>query len=104
MLVTVHQHNIAHSDALEAHANAVVAPLALRYMGRIARLDIYIEDVNGAKKGENDQRCLMEAHIAGLRSVVADARGQDPYAVVSDAAAALERAIEHRIGRAGLRT
>lgn len=101
MLIQVHQHHITHSEALEAHARACVEALEQRYMGRITRVEIYIEDVNGAQKGgSDDQRCLMEAHIAGMANVAAEARGQDPYITVSDAAAKLERIIESRCERA----
>ena len=63
-------------------------------------MDIYIEDVNAHKGGDDDQRCLMEAHVAGLTNIVGEARGQDPYQVVSDAADKLLHAIEHRVERA----
>lgn len=105
MLIQVHQHHITHSAALEDHARACVEMLARRYMGRITRIEIYIEDVNGKEKGgDDDQRCLMEAHIAGLANVAAEARGEDAYITVSDAASKLARAIESRCERANERT
>jgi ribosome-associated translation inhibitor RaiA len=103
MLIQVHQHHITHSEALEAHARACVEGLEQRYMGRITRVEIYIEDVNAQKGGDDDQRCLMEAHIAGIKNVAAEARGQDPYITVSDAAAKLERIIESTCERANER-
>lgn len=105
MLIQVHQHHITHSEALAAHARACVEGLEQRHMGRITRVDIFIEDVNGSHKGgADDQRCLMEAHIAGLGSLAAEARGQDLYATVGAAASRLERIIESRIARANVHT
>jgi ribosome-associated translation inhibitor RaiA len=105
MLIQVHQHHIAHSEALDMHARACVESLEQRYMGRITRVDIYIEDLNGASKGGgDDQRCLMEAHVAGMGNITAEARGEDPYVTTSVAAAKLERAIESRCERANDRT
>jgi ribosome-associated translation inhibitor RaiA len=104
MLIQVHQHNIDHSDALETQARAAVETLAQRYAGRITRVDVFIEDVNSHKGGKDDQRCLMEAHIAGLTNIAAEARGRDPYLTVADAADKLARAIESRVDRANVRT
>lgn len=105
MLIQVHQHHIAHSESLDAHARACVEGLEQRYMGRITRVDIYVEDLNGAHKGgDDDQRCLMEAHVAGMSTVTAEARGEDPFITVSVAAAKLGRVIESRCERANART
>ena len=57
-----------------------------RFASRIARFDVCVCDVNGAKSGGDDKRCKMEAHLSG----------RQPLAVRADAAT-LDRAISDAI-------
>ena len=35
----------------------------------ITRIDVHLSDENGAKGGDNDKRCLLEAKLKGLSTV-----------------------------------
>ena len=58
-----------------------------------------LTDENGAKSGDDDKRCVMEARLNGLRPITVTHRGATVDQAVSGAAHALERTIDSTLGR-----
>src|SRR4051794_37832367 len=54
------------TEALRAEVEAAVPP---RFTDRLRRVEVYLQDVN-SHKGGVDQRCTIEAHLAGHPPVV----------------------------------
>jgi ribosome-associated translation inhibitor RaiA len=54
-----------------------------RFRERITRVDVHLSDEKGAKSGQEDKRCVMEAHLNGL-----------PPAAVTNHAATLHHAVD----------
>jgi ribosomal subunit interface protein len=42
-----------------------------RFSEHITRIDVHFSDENGAKGGDDDKRCLIEAKLKGLKPVTA---------------------------------
>jgi ribosome-associated translation inhibitor RaiA len=40
-----------------------------RFADQLVRVDVHLSDQNGEKSGVDDQRCTMEARLAGLKPV-----------------------------------
>lgn len=68
------------------------------FKDRITRIEVHLRDDNGPKAGV-DKRCLLEARLAGLDPLAVEAKGNDLYTVIADAAGKLERAIRHKVER-----
>jgi hypothetical protein len=69
------QFNSAHSvnanEKLKAPIIALLAEKLKRFTNQITRLDVHLSDENGGKGGQNDKRCLLEAHMEGREPLVA---------------------------------
>lgn len=88
------------SQALEEHVHARLARLEQRFGDRLTRVRVFLKDVNAAKGGV-DKVCTMEARPAGHDPVAVEAQHEDFYAAVREAEGKLEKALDHRLARAG---
>ena len=69
---------------LSALVETTVQDAMHRFGDRVTRVEVHLSDENsGAKEGENDKRCVMEARLAGL-----------PPITISDQAATIEQAVD----------
>lgn len=66
----------------------------------ITRVEVHVNDVNSAKKGEHDKRCMLEARLAGMQPLSAEHRAQTVDLAVKGAALQLARAIKTSLGKA----
>jgi len=91
--------HITNSEELTSRIQAdVEGALHPRFTGRLTRVEVYIQDVNG-HKGGIDKRCAMEAHPAGLHPVAVDNRAGGIDEAVSGAVDKLIHALDHTLGR-----
>jgi hypothetical protein len=58
----------------------------------LARVDVYLTDVNGPRGGA-DKHCRVVARLSAGRPVVVSRTGRDPVAVVARAAAVCRRSV-----------
>ncbi|PWF48495.1 HPF/RaiA family ribosome-associated protein [Massilia glaciei] len=65
----------------------------------ITRVEVHLNDVNGAKGGEADKRCLLEARIKGAQPVAVESRAATIEQAISTAAGQLSRAIKTNLGK-----
>lgn len=75
--------HIEGNEALAAQLRATVDQALARFSERVTRVEVHLSDENGAKHGQQDQRCLLEARLEGRQPVV-----------VTDHAATLEQAVQ----------
>jgi ribosome-associated translation inhibitor RaiA len=84
------QFDIAHSinanDAFRAPLIEMLNEKLDRFDKNISHLEVHLSDEDGPKKGVNDKRCLLEAHIAGMPHVVVT-NHSDSYKQAVDGAA-----------------
>lgn len=91
--------NIEGREKLADHVQTVVETTLSRFSAQITRVEVHLSDQNGAKSGQNDKRCKMEARLEGRRPVaVMDDAASLGQAVVS-AADKLARLIDSTLGR-----
>ena len=92
-------HHTLATPELAARIQALLRDTLERYSDRITRVEVHLNDLNSAKGGSNDKRCLMEARLAGVGPVDANHEAQSVELAIDGAMEKLERAIEHKLGR-----
>jgi len=92
-------HNIHGSEPVAARVESIVTDAVDRFADRITRVEVHLSDENADKHGDNDKRCVMEARIAGMAPVVVHHQASTVRDAIDGAAAKLERALEHALGR-----
>lgn len=65
----------------------------------ITRVEVHLNDTNGAKSGEHDKRCMLEARLAGRQPVSVEHRAASVDLAVNGAAAQLARAVSTVLGK-----
>lgn len=100
MQIQVNSDNTVHGDERVAQfvEQEMRAALA-RYGDRITRLEVHLGDVNGAKRGENDKRCLIEARLSGRKPETVSDHAGSFDAAIRGAAAKLARLLETAVGK-----
>ena len=63
-------HNIKGSKTLIAKFSSTIKSALIRRSDQITRIEVHLKDEDGDKKGKNDKRCLIEAHLEGRRPIV----------------------------------
>lgn len=87
------------SEALIEHVNTHIGASVAALESRIDGITVRLEDVNGAKKSENDKRCLVTVRIKKEEPVVIDEANGDMYNAVSKAAVRLKNVINRKHDR-----
>jgi hypothetical protein len=83
------------ADRVRAEVESALNP---RFTDQLRRVEVYLQDVN-QHKGGNDTRCAIEAHLAGYQPVAVDHRATSVDEAVSGAVERLSHALEHRLER-----
>jgi ribosome-associated translation inhibitor RaiA len=92
-------HNITGDETVTARVEAILADSIERFAERITKVEAFLSDANSAKHGARDKRCVLEARVAGARSVVASNEAPTVLEAIEGAADKLERALEHSFGK-----
>ena len=71
-----------------------------RFDEHITTLEIHITDENGLKTGSNDIKCMLEAHLKGLQSIVVSDTANTLEQSVHGAIDKLKNSLDSIIGRA----
>ena len=80
-------------------SEVVASPLE-KYSGHISRVEIRITDENGAKSGEKDKRCMMEAHLEDRMRLAVTHQAATLEDAVSGATIKLAKTIESTLNKA----
>ena len=66
---------------------------------QITRVEVHLGDENGAKGGDRDIRCVMEARMEGHQPVAVTEHSGSLMTAVTEASEKLRTTIEHTLGR-----
>lgn len=61
--------HIVGSEALTAEVERKVSHTLKRFSERLTRIEVHLSDLNSAKSGPDDKRCMMEARVAGMNPI-----------------------------------
>lgn len=92
-------HHITGDERLTEIVQSLLQDAVGRFADRITRIEVHLNDVNGAKRGDRDKRCMMEARVGGLAPIVVSHQAATLREAIDGAADKLERALEHALGR-----
>jgi len=94
-------HTIEGHEALAAHVSGVVEDALSQLGDHVSHVEVHLADEDGAhhKSGENDMRCMMEAHIEGYHPLAVTAHADSLHKSVVSAADKLARVIESTLDR-----
>ena len=92
-------HHIAGHEPLTAHVRSVVLQALSHFQDHITRVDVHLSDENGDKRGRDDKRCVMEAHLEGHQPLAVTHHATTAGDAADGAAKELARLLEHTIGR-----
>ncbi|HEX5458457.1 MAG TPA: HPF/RaiA family ribosome-associated protein [Steroidobacteraceae bacterium] len=92
-------HHIVGGEDLTERVQGVVEGRLDRFAGRITRVEVHLNDLNGSKLGERDKRCMMEARIGGMKPIAVSHEAPTVTEAIHVAADKLERAIAHTLGK-----
>lgn len=80
-------------------AQAEVQDTLERFSGIITRIELHINDTNGAKEGQDDKYCSVEAHIPGRSAVAATHKAESIDLALTGALEKLDRILDKTLGR-----
>ena len=89
--------NIQNSERLVSYVRAELNEEFQRHSERITHFSVHLSDENGAKGGDDDIKCMIEARPAGLKPVVVNHRGHNLDTAIAGAIDRLKRSLEHVI-------
>ncbi len=92
-------HHITGSQSVTARVEGIVHDALDRFGARITRVEVHLNDVNGAKLGDRDKRCMMEARVGGLKPIAVNHQARTLREALEAAADKLERAVDRTLGR-----
>lgn len=92
-------HNIEGHEALAAQVSSVVEGALSSVSNHITRVEVHLSDENGAKVGQHDKRCMMEARLEGRQPMAVTDEASTLSEAVDGAADKLARLIESNLGR-----
>ena len=81
-------HNIQSNEALIVKFSNKIGSALSRMNDHITKVEVHLKDEDGDKKGKNDKRCMIEAHLEGRQPIV-----------VTDHAATLNQALDGAIDK-----
>jgi len=86
--------NIAGSEELQQQVEGVVEGHLGRFGDRITRVEVHLNDVNGDKSGDDDNRCVMEARLAGMQPITATHQADTLEQALDGAARKVQRVLD----------
>lgn len=92
-------HNIQGLESLEAKMNAIITDEMSRFSDQITRIEVFLSDENGHKKGNNDKKCILEARLEGMQPLAVSDHANNHEVAVKGALVKLKTVIETRLGQ-----
>lgn len=92
-------HNLTISEAFGNKINDILSDELDRFSDHITRLEVHLSDENGAKKGQNDKRCMIEARLAGKQPIAVTEFADTQEQAVNGAIDKLKTTLETITGR-----
>lgn len=101
MQILIHtDHHIEGHEGLVAWATSTVQSALNHQKDHITRVEVHLSDENGAKSGQADKRCVMEARLQGRPPLAATQHADNQHQAITGAADKLTRLIASTLGKA----
>ncbi|MCX6170247.1 MAG: HPF/RaiA family ribosome-associated protein [Ignavibacteriales bacterium] len=92
-------HNIQSNETLIAKFRSIIENSLSRISDHITSVEVHMKDEDGAKKGKNDKRCMIEARLEGRQPIVVTDHSDTLNEALDNAINKLINMIESILGR-----
>ena len=100
MQIQVHtDHNLEGGEKFISYVKGVVEGALSHLSERITGVDVHVSDENGAKAGDADKRCMVEARLQGHQPIAVTHHALSIDEAVDGALEKLGRSLESTFGR-----
>lgn len=86
-------------EALAAHVETTVKESLRHFAAHVTRVEVHLRDENGAKKSDDDKRCLMEARLEGLQPVAVSDNANTIHEAIAGASKKLQAKLSSTLGK-----
>lgn len=86
--------NISGNEKFEHYLDGLVKDELRRFSEHITRIEVHLADENGAKNGENDKRCMIEARLENKQPITVTCHANTIEKAVDDGLSILKSSIE----------
>ena len=86
-------------DLADRVRDEVEAALSHRHAAQVRRVEVYLQDVNAGKSGQDDIRCSIEISLAGHQPVAAHGSAHLLEEAVTHAIDKVTRVLDHTFGK-----
>ncbi len=91
--------NIEGTDDLKGYLDETITKGLSRFSEQITRVEVHMSDENGAKSGQKDKRCLLEARLAGIDPIAVTHQADTLHQAVTGAIDKMKAALDTRLGK-----
>ena len=91
--------NINCTPELSQRLQALIEHELRRYAESITRIEAHLNDTNSIKKGAQNNRCMLEARIAGMTPISVEHRADTLDLAIRGAASQLERLVKKTLSK-----
>ena len=86
-------------ERTENYFSTVIAESFKRFEDKITRIDVRLADENNSKSADDDKRCVIEAHAAGLKPIAVTNHADTIEKAIKGAIEKMKHALEHSYGK-----
>ena len=91
--------NIEGHEAFIAQVEATVTESLSHLSSHITRVEVHLSDENGAKNGQHDKRCMMEARLEGRQPTAVTCEAATLDQAIAGAADKLQNSVRSTLER-----
>jgi ribosomal subunit interface protein len=92
--------HIEGSSRMESYFNTVIQEKLKRFEDRITNLEVHLaNETSGERKGADDKRCSIEAHITGIKPLAVTNHADTVEKSILGAANKLKALLEHTLDK-----
>jgi ribosomal subunit interface protein len=100
MQILVESDNNLKAGDLQNYVQSAVSAAVEHYADRVTRVEAHVGDNNSREKsGADDMRCMLEARVAGLKSIAVTHEADSLELAIDGAVEKLERALQSSLGK-----
>lgn len=92
-------HTVTSSEGLTSRVSAAVTDGLAWWADRITRVEVHLSDVSNHKRGKTGKRCVMEAHLGGLKPVAVHDEAEVLRIAIDGSIRKLQHVLGHELGR-----
>lgn len=91
--------NIEGKERIEEYFKNQIKEDLNRFSDRLTRLEVHLSDENGAKSGERDKKCVLEARPEGLKPLAVTAFDSSVEKAITAATEKMKSSMNKLIGK-----